>query len=175
LRVLFFVLVRAMHLLRQVIKESFLTHTLTCGSQSRPFFVSALLSAAVLLAQECPEVPPMECAEGDQVCPTGADDNGCAYPDVCMPAGADCPVVCAPTPPPMCGDEDVLCFMGEDDNGCLLPDTCMPAGEPCPVVCPRNPPMECAEGDQVCPMGADTNGCSFPDVCMPAGEACPAF
>merc|ERR1719219_1840905 len=64
----------------------------------KAFFVSALLSAAVLLAQECPEVPPMECAEGDQVCPTGADDNGCAYPDVCMPAGADCPVVCAPTP-----------------------------------------------------------------------------
>merc|ERR1719195_1511936 len=96
------------------------------------------------LVQECPEVPPMECAEGDQVCPTGADDNGCAYPDVCMPAGADCPVVCAPTPPPMCGDDDVLCFMGEDDNGCLLPYTCMPAGEPCPVVCPRTPPMECA-------------------------------
>merc|ERR1712154_107924 len=103
------------------------------SSNMKSFFVSALLSAAVLLAQECPEVPPMECAEGDQVCPTGADDNGCAYPDTCMPAGEPCPVVCPRTPPMECAEGDQACPMGADTNGCSFPDVCMPAGEACPA------------------------------------------
>merc|ERR1712045_1111632 len=127
------------------------------------FLTSVLFSASVLLAQECPEMPPMECADGDILCPMGADEFGCAYPDVCMPSGSVCP------------GGAVLCYMGEDDNGCPLPDTCMPDGAACPVVCPNNPPMECADGDIICPMGADDNGCSYPEVCMPSGSACPEF
>ena len=141
------------------------------------FLSSVLLSASVLLAQECPEMPPMECAvDTDILCPMGADEFGCAFPDVCMPAGEVCPIVCPANPPPMCDDGAVLCYMGEDDNGCPLPDTCMPDGpEACPVVCPRNPPMMCPDTDILCPMGADTNGCDYPEVCMPAGEPCPEF
>merc|ERR1712172_312826 len=115
------------------------------------FLTCVLFSASVLLAQECPEMPAMECADGDILCPMGADEFGCAYPDVCMPSGSVCPVVCP------------------------LADTCMPDGAACPVVCPNNPPMECADGDIICPMGADDNGCSYPEVCMPAGSACPEF
>ena len=57
----------------------------------KAFLTSVLFSASVLLAQECPEMPPMECADGDILCPMGADDNGCSYPEVCMPSGSACP------------------------------------------------------------------------------------
>merc|ERR1719188_386923 len=70
----------------------------------KAFLTSVLLSASVLLAQECPEMPPMECADGDILCPMGADEFGCAFPDVCMPSGSVCPVVCPVNTPPMCDD-----------------------------------------------------------------------
>merc|ERR1711976_613152 len=41
------------------------------------FLASVLLSASVLLAEECPEMPPMVCADGDITCPMGMDEYGC--------------------------------------------------------------------------------------------------
>eukprot|EP00493_Phyllostaurus_siculus_P023777 UN24113 len=109
------------------------------------FLNCVLFSASVLLAQECPEMPPMECADGDILCPMGADEFGCAYPDVCMPFGSVCPVVCPHNPPSMCADGDTICPGGTDYNGCPLMDICMPNGAACPVVCFHNPPTMCAD------------------------------
>merc|ERR1712051_1180281 len=98
----------------------------------KSFLTCVLFSASVILAQECPEMPAMECADGDILCPMGADEFGCAYPDVCMPFGSVCPVVCPANTPMMCADGDILCPMGADDNGCSYPEVCMPSGSACP-------------------------------------------
>ena len=101
------------------------------------FLASVLLSASVLLAEECPEMPPMVCADGDISCPMGNDEYGCPMPELCMTHGSICPawrtMDCPEMPPMTCADGDISCPMGTDPMGCPMPEFCMPAGSICPA------------------------------------------
>ena len=136
----------------------------------KAFLTAFLLSASVLLAEECPG--PTQCDDGAVFCWIGEDMNGCPLPN-CMPDYVGCPGDCPNHPTTICPDGDVRCPMGADEFGCNFPETCMPAGQDCPHICPHHPPAECADGDRPCPMGADMFGCNHPDTCVPAGEECP--
>ena len=95
-----------------------------------------------------PEMPP--CMDGEFLCPTDYDSNGCEMPPTCAPPSEDpmtnaCPMTHhsdgCPVIPPMdpCAVGEMWCDMGMDFNGCWMGSFCN-AGDMCPPP-PSPPPM----------------------------------
>ena len=92
------------------------------GFTMNAFFALTLLAAAVS-AQDCPEMPPIECGPEDMNCYGGMNAAGCPMPDICSPTMmGDCPGHC----PTFCGPEQMMCPGPVSAVGnCMSPDICV--------------------------------------------------
>ena len=162
------------------------------------FFALTLLAAAVS-AQDCPEMPPIECGPEDMNCFGGMDAAGCQMPDICSPMmWGDCPGLC----PTFCGPEQMMCPGPIEPMGdCMTPDFCIDNMgkfqmilKSFPILvfehlhillsflgppdmngddCANNCPTFCMPEEIFCSGGMDETGCLLPDFCMPMGSECP--
>jgi len=92
----------------------------------------------------CPQSCPVECPEGEVVCPVDYDNNGCPMPLACS------------GPAPEGQDPMTFCPKSAGPNGCLY-----------------TPQPDCPSTDQACPIGADSQGCHMGFNCHPMTEDCP--
>ena len=92
----------------------------------------------------CPQSCPVECPEGEVVCPVDYDNNGCPMPLTCS------------GPAPEGQDPMSFCPKNAGPNGCLY-----------------TPQPDCATTDQACPIGVDPQGCHMGFNCHPMTEDCP--
>merc|ERR1712086_1030507 len=104
--------------------------------------VLLLLIALVYLAsaqKDCTFADPPKCGPEEMPCWGGVDENGCMFPDFCMPIkggtfdnnGLECPTAC---PPVYCGKDMKSCYGGDDGNGCMWPNVCSPIDLECPTM-----------------------------------------
>merc|ERR1712243_189317 len=104
------------------------------GSQSKMLSSCLILALALpAMSQDCPDMQPTTCMEGDIICDMGMNGD-CWNGDYCMPEGSECPVACYTPDPAMCEGSDMVCDNGMDENGCWLGNYCMPSTDG--AVCP---------------------------------------
>merc|ERR1712112_13823 len=154
-----------------------------------PYLLLVLSASVLAWYEECPEVTPAVCGEGEMKCYNGMDKNGCWKGDYCQPVGPpDSPNWCTPPcnddlEPNECpiwdystGTRMTRCEYGYY-YGCYAGDYCVPPEGPeetrChPWECDEPAPAICNDTDVRCTDGM-MNHCKKGDYCLPEGSTCP--